>query len=105
MHRYNESTLSRISTKYVTPLLGKYDAFAIHLKQQLREANIRETKQLKKDLAILETKQTELCAFNAKLKKYADQLIKIDLDDGVKLNYGKFGDLLVNVEVVTGIKK
>lgn len=105
MHRYNESTLSRISTKYVTPLLGKYDAFAIHLKQQLREANIREATQLKKDLAILETKQTELCAFNAKLKKYADQLIKIDLDDGVKLNYGKFGDLLVNVEVVTGIKK
>jgi len=28
--------------------------------------------------------------------------IKIDLDDGVKVNYGKFGDLLADVKVITG---
>jgi len=30
--------------------------------------------------------------------------IKLDLDDGVKVNYGKFGDLLANVKEVTGKK-
>jgi hypothetical protein len=28
--------------------------------------------------------------------------ITLDLDDGVKMNYGKFGDLLDSVKVVTG---
>lgn len=27
---------------------------------------------------------------------------QIDLDDGVKVNYGKFGDLLAEVKAVTG---
>ena len=28
--------------------------------------------------------------------------ISLDLDDGVKVNYGKFGNLLVDVKGVTG---
>ena len=39
-----------------------------------------------------------------KLKHYADMRITLDLDDGVKVNYGKFGDLLAEVKVVTGGK-
>ena len=30
--------------------------------------------------------------------------IGLDLDDGVKVNYGKFGDLLAEVKMVTGAK-
>ena len=30
--------------------------------------------------------------------------IALDLDDGVKVNYGKFGDLLVEVTAVHGKK-
>ena len=37
-----------------------------------------------------------------KLRHYADMRISLDLDDGVKVNYGKFGDLLEGVKVVTG---
>lgn len=33
---------------------------------------------------------------------YADQRISLDRDDGVKVNYGKFGDLLAEVNTVTG---
>ena len=33
---------------------------------------------------------------------YADQRISLDLDDGVKVNYGKLGDLLAEVKAVTG---
>ncbi len=28
----------------------------------------------------------------------------LDLDDGVKVNYGKFGDLLAEVKAITGKK-
>jgi hypothetical protein len=31
-----------------------------------------------------------------------DQRIQLDLDDGVKANYGKFGDLLAEVKTVCG---
>jgi hypothetical protein len=45
-----------------------------------------------------------LLAFDEKLRHVADQRIALDLDDGVKVNYGKFGDLLAEVKVVTGGK-
>jgi hypothetical protein len=48
--------------------------------------------------------QVELLAFDEKLRRYADLRINLDLDDGVKVNYGKFGDLLAEVKSVTGRK-
>jgi len=47
-------------------------------------------------------KQLELSTFDEKLCHHADQRIKLDLDDGVKVNDSKFGDLLANVKAVTG---
>ncbi len=49
--------------------------------------------------------QAELQTFDEKLRHYADQRISLDLDDGVKVNYGKFGDLLAEVKAVAGKKK
>jgi type II restriction/modification system DNA methylase subunit YeeA len=97
LHRYNESTLARMRTEYVTPLLGKYSAYIEQLNKQSAEAN-----RLKKEQQALKKKQTELRQFDDKLKHYADRRIKLDLDDGVKVNYGKFGDLLAEVKAVTG---
>jgi hypothetical protein len=105
LHRYNDSTLPRMRTEYVTPLLGKYDAYADQLKKQLEDASASEATLLKKDLSALEKKQTELRAFDDKLKHYADRRIKLELDDGVKVNYGKFGDLLAEVKAITGGKE
>ncbi|MFI3221510.1 MAG: BREX-1 system adenine-specific DNA-methyltransferase PglX [Methylococcaceae bacterium] len=104
LHRYNDSTLPRMRTEYVTPLLGKYDAFADQLKKQLEDATTSEATLLNKELLALEKKQTELRAFDDNLKHYADRRIKLDLDDGVKVNYGKFGDLLAEVKAITGGK-
>ncbi|MEY4190867.1 MAG: hypothetical protein RIR17_1603, partial [Planctomycetota bacterium] len=102
LHRYNDSTLARMRTEYVTPLLGKYSAYADQLNQQLQDASSSEATRIKKDIQALEKKQTELRQFDDKLKHYADMRIKLDLDDGVKVNYGKFGDLLAEVKAVTG---
>jgi hypothetical protein len=43
-----------------------------------------------------------LLAYDEQLRHYADMRIHHDLDDGVKINYGKFGDLLDSVKAVTG---
>ena len=50
----------------------------------------------------LAKQQAELQIFDEKLRHYADQRINLDLDDGVKVNYGKFGNLLTDVKAVTG---
>lgn len=57
---------------------------------------------LQKQLEVLKKKQAELAAFDDLLRHYADQRIPLDLDDGVKVNYGKFGDLLAEVKAITG---
>jgi hypothetical protein len=59
---------------------------------------------LNKDIEKLKKKHVELLAYDEKLFHYADQCIQLDLDDGVKVNYGKFGDLLAEVKAVTGDK-
>ena len=102
LHRYNEGTLSRMRTEYVTPLIGKYDARLSQLEQQLDSASTSEKTKLKKEISTLEQKQSELRTFDDKLKHHADMRIKLDLDDGVKVNYGKFGDLLAEVKSIHG---
>lgn len=104
LHRYNESTLARMRTEYVTPLMGKYDAQHSLLLEQKTDASPAQQRELEKEIKVLEKKQTELRAFDEQLKHYADMRIKLDLDDGVKVNYGKFGNLLAEVKAVTGDK-
>jgi len=54
---------------------------------------------------IISRKQNEeLLSFDEKLKHWADMKIELDLDDGVKVNYDKFGDLIAEVMKVTGKK-
>ena len=43
-------------------------------------------------------------SLDEKLRHYADQRMSLDLDDGVKVNYGRFGDFLAEVKAVTGKK-
>ena len=61
-------------------------------------------KKAQKERDHLSKQYTELLAFDEQLRHYADQRIKLDLDDGVKVNYGKFGNLLAEVKAVTGKK-
>ena len=58
----------------------------------------------RRELTKLGKQAEELRKFDEKLRHYADMKIKLDLDDGVKVNYGKFGDLLAEVKAITGKK-
>ncbi|MCX2795338.1 BREX-1 system adenine-specific DNA-methyltransferase PglX [Microbulbifer thermotolerans] len=103
LHRYNEGTLARMRTEYVIPLTAKMAAHAQKLEKDKEASNsAAEIKRLEKQIATLHKQQAELAEFDEKLRHYADQRISLDLDDGVKVNYGKFGDLLAEVKAITG---
>ena len=103
LHRYNDGTLSRMRTEYVIPLQGKIAARIDQLKDDAEKAtSTSHRRKLEKERDTFLKQQTELHAFDEKLRHYADQRISLDLDDGVKVNYGKFGDLLAEVKVVCG---
>lgn len=103
LHRYNEGTLARMRTEYVIPLTAKLATYAAKLEKDLEAStSTAEKKRLEKELTTLHSQQAELATFDEKLRHYADQRISMDLDDGVKVNYGKFGDLLAEVKAVTG---
>jgi type II restriction/modification system DNA methylase subunit YeeA len=103
LHRYNEGTLSRMRTEYVIPLLGRLSARIEQLEaDKLKASSTSQRKKLQKEQDDFKKQLGELMAFDEKLKNYADQKIKLDLDDGVKVNYAKFADILAEVKAVTG---
>lgn len=104
LHRYNEATLPRIRTEYVTPLLGQMASRIDRLRLQQNEADTVEAKRIGKEIDSLTKQLTELRAFDDQLKHFADMKIPLNLDDGVKFNYGKFGTLLAEVKAITGDK-
>ncbi len=103
LHRYNEGTLGRMRTEYVIPLQGRMASRIQRLEDDIAQASsTSHRKKLEKERDSLSKQRVELLAFDEKLRHYADRRIHLDLDDGVKVNYGKFGDLLAEVKAVTG---
>ena len=106
LHRYHEGTLARMRTEYVIPLQSKIAARIEQLEGDKNKAtSTSHGRKLQKEQDDLKKQQAELFAFDEKLKHAADKKITLDLDDGVKVNYGKFGDLLAEVKAVTGGKE
>jgi len=103
LHRYNEGTLARMRTEYVIPLTSKLSSHVDKLEQDKDASGATaEIKRLQKQIDTLHKQQAELSSFDEKLRHYADHRIRLDLDDGVKENYGKFGDLLAEVKAIHG---
>jgi type II restriction/modification system DNA methylase subunit YeeA len=103
LHRYHEGTLARMRTEYVVPLQGMITSRIERLGEEIGKTNsTAQQKKLEKERDRLLKQRPELQAFDEKLRHYADMRIALDLDDGVKVNYGKFGDLLAEVKSVTG---
>ncbi len=105
LHRYNMGTLSRMRMEYVLPLQGSINRNIEHLKKDKEMASTSAGEKIRKEINKLGKQNEELFSFDEKLKHWADIKIELDLDDGVKVNYDKFDDLLVEVKKVTGKKK
>jgi SAM-dependent methyltransferase len=106
LHRYHEGTLARMRNEYVLPLQGQIAARIEQLEgDKAKAGSTSHRRKLQKEQDDLKKKQTELATFEEKLKHAADKKIKLDLDDGVKVNYAKFGDLVAESKAITGGKE
>ena len=106
LHRYNEGTLSRMRTEYVLPLQTKISRQIEHLEKDKDAAQSGSAEnKIQKEILKLRKQAEELSKFDELLRHYADKKIKLDLDDGVKVNYGKFGELLADVKKIAGAKE
>lgn len=95
LHRYNEGTLARMRTVYVTPLMGKLQQRMADLESEIAASSSSAEKTRKtREKDKLAKQVVELRTFDEELRHLADQRITLDLDDGVKVNYGRFGNLL-----------
>lgn len=98
MHRMTPQTLARIRTQFVSPLMGKLSVALQNIDTQILNAvTATESRNLNKQKDKLNKQAIELAKYDEDLKHAIDQNITIDLDDGVKVNYGKFEGLVVAI--------
>lgn len=98
MHRYQPDLLARIRTDYVHEQQERYRSQIGYANDALAGAERGERVRLDKRVKKLNDQLKETIAFEEKLHHLADQMIKIDLNDGVKVNYAKFQDVLAKIK-------
>ena len=98
MHRYQPDTIARIRTDYVHEQQARYRTALANLEQRIANASTGERVKLNRKLTTLQAQDTEIRTYEEKIHHLADQMISIDLDDGVKKNYAIFQDVLAKIK-------
>lgn len=98
MHRYREDLLARMRTDYVHEQQERYRTQLKMLEEEVLTAAPAERAKLNKQISKLKDQSLEILGFEEKIHHLADQMISIDLDDGVKVNYAKFQEVLQKIK-------
>lgn len=98
LHHYQPDTIARIRTDYVHEQQSRYRTAIADLEQRIAGATTAERVKLTKQLTKLRDQAEELRVYEEKIHHLADQMIQIDLDDGVKHNYEIFKDVLAKIK-------
>ena len=98
LHRYQPDTIARIRTDYVHEQQSRYRTAIADLEQRIAGATTAERVKLTKQLKKLQDQAEELHGYEEKIHHLADQMIAIDLDDGVKHNYELFQEVLAKIK-------
>ena len=98
MHRYQLDSIARIRTDYVHEQQSRYRTAIADMENRIANASTSERVKLNKALTKLKDQDAELRSYEEKIHHLADQMIAIDLDDGVKINYAKFQDVLAKIK-------
>ena len=99
MHRYNENIVPKIRLDYLHRMQNTYEKLLSEVNYKLTtELSMTDKKEAQKRQADLNAKLQEIREFDEKIAHIANQRIKIDLDDGVKVNYDKFKDVLAKIK-------
>lgn len=99
IHRYQQDTIARMRTDYVHEQQARYRTAIADLEQRINAVSTTsECIKLTKQLTKLQEQAEELRVYEEKIHHLADQMIRIDLDDGVKHNYQLFKDVLAKIK-------
>lgn len=98
LHRYQPDTAARIRTDYVHEQQARYRTAAADLERRAAAADTAGKVRLGKALDKLREQDAELRGYEEKIHHLADQMIQLDLDDGVKVNYARFQDVLAKIK-------
>ena len=94
MHRMDAYTAERVRSKYLLPHMESLGVRIAELRAE--EAMLSTAKRRSLDRLV---KELEECReYHDRLHLVADQQIAFDLDDGVVVNYAKFGDVLAKIK-------
>ena len=98
MHRWERTTVATVRTDYVHELQERYRTQLSLLSEQIDSVAQSDRVKLKKRQEKLTAQLTEINTYEEKVHHLADMMIDIDLDDGVKVNYAKFADILERIK-------
>ena len=96
LHRYTPDTLARMRTDYIHPQQSRYQAALADVERLLTEG--AERVRLTKRRTALRAQEEELHAYEERVHHLADQMIALDLDDGVRHNYALLQDVLAKLK-------
>lgn len=94
MHRMDAYTVERVRSKYLLPHMD----WLTHRINELRADDAMLTTAQRKTAERLEKELAECREYHERLHYVADRQIAFDLDDGVVVNYAKFGDILAKIK-------
>lgn len=98
IHRYQSDTLARIRTDYVHEQQSRYRTAITETESRLATATSSERVKLSKQLKDLNEQADEIRQYEEKIHHLADQMIGLDMDNGVKQNYDVFADVLASIK-------
>ena len=94
MHRMDAYTAERVRTNYLLP----YIEFLQNQINDLENRAVLLSTAENRRLQILQKDLEECREYHERLQVVAEQAISFDLDDGVVVNYAKFGDVLEKIK-------
>lgn len=99
MHRYNENLIPKARLDYLHRVQTTYEKLLSDVNYRLTtELSMTDKKEAKNKQTDLMAKLQEIKEYDEKIAHIANQRISIDLDDGVKVNYDKFKDILAKIK-------
>ena len=99
IHRYTPDLIARMRTSYIHELQSKYSSQISMVERQLDSTTTTsERVKVQKRLTKLREQEAELRKYEELVHHWADRMEPMDLDDGVKVNYAKFQELLTKIK-------
>lgn len=101
MHRYESDMFARVQNNYLREYITKLEGTVEVQKQTIlnESSSNKDKKDADKQIKTIEAKLKEIMSFDRDtLTSFAQNRIEIDLDDGVKVNYIKFKEILYPIK-------